>query len=449
MNKSIALVLMCGGALLGAGCKKEANHSEAGAQEHERPAAPTNRVDIPPAVRQNLGVTFAKVEARDVARTLRVPGQFELLPTARREYRAPVPGRVDLLVKQYDRVEAGTELYRVDGIAWRDLAEQIIATQAKVDAIEPLRDAHVAHEKILTEKVALWQQRLRRLEEIRAAGGGTAAQFTEAQATLSAAQTDLADVMEEHAHLRAEKVQAESQLRSLVSRREVLERASACASVNSSDQLTHAFTVCASAAGVVEQIGVTPGGLVDENGLVLSLVQPDHVRFRARALQSDLGRLRDGLPASVVLAGSTEGSAPAALRGSLKVGLTASADERTVDLIVEPESGAPWTRAGVSAQLEITLAGGSTELAIPQEAIVRDGVTPIIFKRDPVNPDKVIRMEADVGLSDGRWVVIASGVKDGDEIVVGGNYQLMLATSGSAPKGGHFHSDGTFHEGSH
>jgi hypothetical protein len=56
-------------------------------------------------------------------------------------------------------------------------------------------------------------------------------------------------------------------------------------------------------------------------------------------------------------------------------------------------------------------------------------------------------MEADLGLSDGRWVEIKSGVKEGDEIVLGGNYQLMLATSGNVAKGGHFHSDGTFHEG--
>jgi small subunit ribosomal protein S4 len=40
-------------------------------------------------------------------------------------------------------------------------------------------------------------------------------------------------------------------------------------------------------------------------------------------------------------------------------------------------------------------------------------------------------------------------VKEGDEIVVGGNFQLMLATSGSTEKAGHFHSDGTFHKGSH
>ena len=96
---------------------------------------------------------------------------------------------------------------------------------------------------------------------------------------------------------------------------------------------------------------------------------------------------------------------------------------------------------------EVVLAGGSEELAIPQSAVVRDGARAIIFRRDPANPDKAIRMEADLGLSDGRWVVIASGVKEGDEIVMGGNFQLMLATSGETSKGGHFHADGTFHDG--
>jgi multidrug efflux pump subunit AcrA (membrane-fusion protein) len=103
----------------------------------------------------------------------------------------------------------------------------------------------------------------------------------------------------------------------------------------------------------------------------------------------------------------------------------------------------------VSAQLEIALAGGTEELAIPMSAVVRDGTRAIIFRRDPKDADKVIRMEADLGLSDGRWVVIQSGVMEGDEIVLGGNFQLMLATSGTTEKAGHFHSDGTFHEGNH
>ena len=35
---------------------------------------------------------------------------------------------------------------------------------------------------------------------------------------------------------------------------------------------------------------------------------------------------------------------------------------------------------------------------------------------------------------------------DGDQVVTAGAYALMLATSGQAMKGGHFHADGTFHE---
>lgn len=470
MNTTIPKILLITGlalatplALTLTGCdKKDAAHGSddghghgsegsgaAGGAGKEGEAAASNRVDIPASVRQNLGITFAKVETRNVAQTLRVPGRFELLPTARREYRTPLAGRVDVLVKQYQMVEPGTPLYRVDAAAWRDLHEQIAAMQARVDSMGPLREAHRRHEQSLADKVALWQDRLKQLDQLRDAGGGSGSQFTEARATLNATQAELAEVMEKEAELQAQQGQSEAELRSLKSRRDLLIRGGHCDGNHEGIEPGTGFTVCAVAAGVVETIGITPGGLAEENGHIVTLVQPDQIRFRARGLQSDLGRLRDGLAAKI--APPQGGSLPLqdAMSGMLQIGLAADADERTVDLVVVPESLAPWARAGVSAHLEVTLAGGSEELAIPQSAVVRDGARGIIFRRDPANPDKVIRMEADLGLSDGRWVVIASGVKEGDEIVLGGNFQLMLATSGSSEKAGHFHSDGTFHEGSH
>ncbi|MCE2881430.1 MAG: efflux RND transporter periplasmic adaptor subunit [Planctomycetaceae bacterium] len=159
--------------------------------------------------------------------------------------------------------------------------------------------------------------------------------------------------------------------------------------------------------------------------------------------------LRDGLAARVVppQGGSLDAAKP--MDATLAIGLTGDARDRTIDLFAVPPAIEPWARDGVTAYLEVTLAGGREELAIPLAAVIRDAGTPMIFRRDPANADKVIRMEADLGVSDGRWVVIQSGVKEGDEIVVGGNYQLMLATGGSMPKGGHFHSDGTWHEEDH
>jgi hypothetical protein len=446
-------------ALVLAGCdRKTEKHADGDGHDHGtesgssvKPgaAASTNRVDIPASVRQNLGITFAKVESRNVAQTLRVPGRFELLPTARREYRTPLSGRVEILVSQYQKVEPGTPLYRVDASGWRDLHEQIAATRARAESMVPLMAAQAEHEKSLAEKVTLWQERLQQLEELRGAGGGSATQFTEARATLNASQSELAVAKGRSAELAAQRSQADSDLRSLTARHEVLTRGAGCPDGHNDAAPGSIYTVCAVEPGIVETIGMTPGALAEENGLVLTLVQPEKIRFHARGLQSDLGRLKDGLPARIAPPQGGSVDLQDTMTGVLQLGLGAEADERTVDLLVTPESLAGWARNGVSGHMEITLAGGTAELAVPQSAVVRDGARAIIFRRDPADPEKAIRMEADIGLSDGRWVVIASGVKEGDEIVVGGNFQLMLATSGSTEKAGHFHSDGTFHKGSH
>ncbi|MDA1008098.1 MAG: hypothetical protein O2800_03715 [Planctomycetota bacterium] len=433
------------------GCTAEDAPSPS-ADVHQAPPAvasesPTNRVDIPASVRLNLGITFAKVESRAVAQTLRVPGRFEVLPTARRQYRAPLEGQVDLLVNQYQRVNAGETLFRVHSPQWGALHEQITAMQARVESMVPLREAHRIHEASIASRVSLWQARLEQLEILRMAGGGSASETTSTRESIISATAELAEVKEQEAELHAQQKLFESELRSLTARRAlVLQSLDSTASSSGADW-TNRYDMAAQAPGVIESLDVVSGGLVADSGLVLVIVQPELIRFRARALQSDLGRLHDGL-ASIIVP-PQGGSIPLqdSMSGSLQIGLSADPDERTIDLIVQPSSIASWARAGVSAHLEITLEGGETELAIPLSSVVRDGVTPIIFRRDPANPDKVIRLEADLGITDGRWIVIKSGVKEGDEIVLDGNYQLMLATAGNAPQGGHFHSDGTFHEG--
>ena len=138
------------------------------------------------------------------------------------------------------------------------------------------------------------------------------------------------------------------------------------------------------------------------------------------------------------------------MHGTLQLGLAGDANGRTIDLYVTPKSLSSWARPGVSAQLEIiTDSTMAKELSIPLASVQQDGLTPILFRRAPDNPNDAIRMEADLGVHDGRWVAVLSGLADGDEVVLDGGFQLMLATSGSIQQGGHFHADGTFHEGEH
>ena len=130
------------------------------------------------------------------------------------------------------------------------------------------------------------------------------------------------------------------------------------------------------------------------------------------------------------------------------IGLDADPNQRTVALFATPSDQVPWTRPGVSAFLEIpTKSTGGAVLAIPRSAVVKDGTAHVFFRRDPDNPNLAIRVEADLGVDDGRWVEIQSGVGPNDQVVLSGAYELKLATAtrGAATKGGHFHADGTFH----
>ncbi len=450
------------------GCDRATEEEDPGAGGATE--APTNRVDINASVRQNLGITFAAVESRYVARTLRVPGRFELAPTAQREYRLPVSGGVELLVQQYQKVNVGTPLYRFDSPRWREMQKEltdadaaILLAQAGADSIGPLRDAHEEHHIAIQVAVDLWTRRVAALEELESAGGARGEDVAQAQAALATSRADFAETAETEAQLVAREREVNAQLVAAISRRAILLEAAASLTGRSSTDLLEVvdgdprwrtlgqIEVHAQAPGVVNSIEVTSGSYVDQNRLVMTTVQPDQVRFRAHALQSDLGRLADGLPAVVVAPQGGSLGTFEKVRGTLTVAPTADAERRTIELVLTPESGpalAHWARAGVSAFLEVTVSGdGREELAIPLACVARDGTQSIIFRRDPADSNKAIRMEADLGIDDGRWVVIKSAVAEGNEIVLDGVYQLMVATSGSITKGGHFHPDGTFHEG--
>ena len=459
-----------------AGCDGS-SQGDAGSDEHADGQTPTNPnlISISSAVRSNLGISFVEVERRRVEKTLRVPGRFEYLPSAKRAYRTPLPGRIDLLVDQYDRVESGTLLYRIDSPGWRDLQRQMTDTsseielmQASLETFGPLLDAHRQHEESLDESIAIWTERVKRLEDLSKAGGGRIDALTSARATLSKTRAELATVIEKDAELQADKKKAVAGLAAAQTRLEYLLNTASVVTAIPRMQLTammrleegerprwmgiQQIEVRSDVAGVVSQLGVTNGAWADETTSVVTVVQPDRLRFRASGLQSDLGVLRDGLTARIVPPTPTAtGSAVSlsdSMLGLLTLGLEGDPNDRTIDLLVVPDALQAWARPGVSAQLEIvTDESADAELAIPLAAVQRDGLTPYIFRRTPGNPNQVMRIEADLGRDDGRWVELLSGVADGDEIVLDGAFQLMLSTSGSIQKGGHFHADGTFHEG--
>lgn len=450
---SLLTLLGISGSLLITGCTRQGDDAQAPQQE-EAAAAVTNRIDIPATVRSNLGITFAKVERRRVDSTIRVPGAFELQPLARHEYRLSLPGTVQLEVDQYQRVEPGDLLYRFRSPEWPELQHEIIMGEQDIESARADIEVERARIDEAERRVAIMLERLSSLTEAEIRNADLEAEVAQLEASLP--------------RLSAELGQAETTLANAERTREhALHRASTATGISEERLAADAehqgqavpayrtidwIEVRATEPGVVEMLALTDGSFGEAPSLVLSTIDPSKVRFRAMALQSDLVRLGT-TPEARIVPPSTPGIPLSdGVDAVVTIGLEAHPEQRTVTLLATPAEGRAWIRPGVSAFLEVVAeTTGGPALAIPRTAIVKDGIAHVFFRRDPKDPNKAIRVEADMGVDDGRWVVINSGISLNDEVVLDGAYELKLASqqSGTTQKGGHFHADGTFHAEDH
>jgi multidrug efflux pump subunit AcrA (membrane-fusion protein) len=446
MGRMIVMTLM----VIMAGCQTEEPPASGGHVDGDHKGG-GGAIDVPPSVRQNLGITFVKVAPRQVQESLRLPGRFELLATARREYRGIFAGRVTLQVGSLDRVVQGQVIAVLESPDWLRMQHEL--SKALV-AIEVAKTDLTIAQAVIDENEATTSRLSQRIEELKKAD----VRKIELETSLAESRTGLK-------RLKAEQLAKEIALRAAIRHYQVaLNTASAAVGLpvsNLSESVPSpggdasvprwstikSISIVAKSAGVVEKISATQGGWVEAGETILSTVDPTKIRFHAHGLQSDLMQMRKASAAFIVPPQGSGIAIDAAIAGKLQLGFRGHPDERTFPVYVTPAESVGWARPGISAFVELVTGGeAKPQLAIPRSSIIRDGLHDVFFRRDPKNPNRVIRIKADLGTDDGRWVVVRSGVKAGDEVVLEGVYELKLASSQGGQKGGHFHADGTFHE---
>lgn len=189
--------------------------------------------------------------------------------------------------------------------------------------------------------------------------------------------------------------------------------------------------------GVVLSIDAAAGAWVGEGDALFHVVDLTTLWLEVRVPEADIPRL--GHPGGAwfeVEGAPTPFDAPA--EALVSRGAVVDPTSRTLALVWALEDPDPLLRVGMSARAHIVTGPPVTSLAVPREALLHEGGQAVVYVQ--VGGESFARRPVEVGIRDGAYVQIASGLAAGDRVVVRGAYPVRLAASaGSVPAHGHAH----------
>lgn len=328
-----------------------------------------------PAVEHRTDVAAVTVAATDLESALQISGT--LTPQTRVAILSKLPGTLSrVTVDIGDRVRAGHVVAELDA---REIDAQVDAAAATVNVAEAGLEAAEAalanavleldRARNLFERGALPRQRLDAAESARRA---TAAQRDLAKATLAQAQASLR---------RAREVRRDATLASPID-------------------------------GVIVERNYDAGSLVGPGDRAIVVVADLRVMtLEAGVSELEAGRLRVGMPARVTV----QARAGEIFEGRVAA-MAPEVDARNRHVRIEVRTANPGgvLLSGMYASARIPLARAPQVLAVPREAVAtRDGRRVALR----VDGDTVTEVPVTEGLTDGRLVQIAAGLRAGDVIV--------------------------------
>lgn len=474
--------------------------------EAPAPPAPSNRIELSAEVISNLGVTFARARSGRLAEVIDVPGRLHAAPAGRQVVRAPHAGAVRLAVLPFEQVAKGrvlaelaasdaeplqAGLLRAEALLLRGRAALEIAraeAAATSELAAALREA--AHASAPQAEAAARllaaardlqtaaEARFAVMEDLQGPGAVTARERIAARRDLFDAVAAVADAEQHQVAIRLERAEREraaaraaAEVTAAAERRDAAEHEVAAAEAELDDRVRalaaitgmaaadlragragaegprvpdwSALPLAAARDGTITAVFAASGDWLPAGAPILELLDVAELWFEGRVAPSELRRLTPGLTLRI----RTASGAP--FPGIL-AGTAPSLDSATELAIVRArvDNSSRVLMEGTPATAEIAVAeAAAEEVLAPAECVVADGLERLVFRRDPAAPAVVIRTPVSIGKRAGGEIEIFAGVGAGDELVRDGVRQLAQIRPGQSSTRGHFHADGTWHEG--
>lgn len=196
-------------------------------------------------------------------------------------------------------------------------------------------------------------------------------------------------------------------------------------------------------AGTVRNVGVTQGSWGEQGAPVIAMSHPEAMEIRGELYSGSIPSF-DAVRATMPV-----GRENKEVAGTWRLSEQADAEKQTRTLFFTPAALPEGARPGQLCRLDLYEQGNADTVTIPDSAVVRVGMDDMVFVE--VGEGSYAAVTVHAGESR-RGMTPVSGLPQGGKIVVKGGQelrQLLPTAAAAAKKPGHFHADGSFHEGEH
>jgi len=160
------------------------------------------------------------------------------------------------------------------------------------------------------------------------------------------------------------------------------------------------------------------GAMIDQSSELLTIMDPTTLWIDAEVYERDIAKIKTGQNVEVSVPAYPDES----FKGKISyIGDQLNDETRTITVRAEVENRGYKLKPGMFADISIHLNHASQALVLPREAILDDNNEQIVFiKLDGSYTPQIV----EVGTRENGLCEIRFGLKEGDEVVVKGNYQL-------------------------
>jgi hypothetical protein len=413
----------------------------------------------------NLGVTFEPAIRGKFRVWSTVSGELEIPESQRWVLRAPVRARLVHVEPRGAEVSAGQTIARMTSPDIKVIQRELVNADRTLTRLKQnlqlLNERTKDSDAFIKEAQEFGQASKKRLGDLeRLEQGGNSLivkdliearkSVTEASQSILSALRDRDDVTSQILAIEQEIAKTESEMEGSI------ESLSHLTGRSRSD-LSHApdeipawkglldLEIRAPNAGIVLSVAGTAGEMLDESSEILTIVDALKLRFRGYVPEAEL---RLATPGTTVRLEFPSPDLPTIETTLTRAPPLADRHTRMVPLEAMVINESLRMSEGLSVIAHV-LAKESKheEVLIPFRCVAFDGLEAIVFKRDPSDASKVIRTPVTLGARDSNLAEVISGVLQGEMLVADGLQQVKQAGANKPTSTGHFHADGTFHEG--